>query len=99
MVLIIAFIRFEIHQPVKYMGPYTICCILYSSNKDGIHTRVLHIKTEEQGKKGGIDKLMPLKLSTTLKNNELLENKINSKLISNSITIYNPVILIKNIII
>ena len=42
---------------------------------------VLHIKTEEQGKKGGINKLMQVKLSTSLKNNDLLEKKINSKLI------------------
>jgi hypothetical protein len=41
----------------------------------------MHIKTEEQGKKDGINKLIPVKLSTSLKNHDLLENKINSKLI------------------
>jgi hypothetical protein len=81
MVLITAFILSEIHQPVRYTDPYTICYLLYSSNKDGIHTSVLHIITEEQGKKGGINKLMLVKLSATLKNHDPLENKINSKLI------------------
>jgi hypothetical protein len=32
---LIAFIRVEIHKPVNFMGPYTICYLLYSSNKDG----------------------------------------------------------------
>ena len=79
MVLITAFIRVEIHQPVRYTDPYTICYLLYSSNTDGIHTRIVLIKIEEQGKKGGINKIMPVKLSTPLKNHDLLENKINSK--------------------